>query len=230
MTQPHHSLYNPQHFSSTDWTLACTLLREHALASVVSVNEQGLPLVTHVPLHTTAASTAQDWRLLGHFANANPHCGLLRTQMQTHTQTQMQTDTCPQAVVTVMGPQAYMSPTVYADVQRVPTWNYVVLHAQVRVRLLEEAEHKDQLLKQLIGDHEPGYAQQWRDLPESYTQAMLRAITGFELTVQSWQLKIKVNQHRPEAAAALAQQAAVGSPNEQALAVWTQRWHDSRAK
>ena len=214
MTQPHQSLYNPQHFNSGDWALACTLLQEHALASVVSVGDNGLPLITHVPLHTTSTSTAQDWRLLGHLANANPHRALLHDNAR--------------AVVTVLGPQAYMSPAVYPDVQRVPTWNYVALHAQVSVRLLTDAEHKDLLLKQLIADHEPAYAQQWRDLPERYTQAMLRAITGFELAVLSWQLKVKVNQHRPEAAAQLKQQASTGTPNEQALAVWTQRWQASQ--
>ena len=214
MTQPHQSLYNPPHFNSRDWALACTLLQEHALASVVSVGDNGLPLITHVPLHTTSTSTAQDWRLLGHLANANPHRALLHDNAR--------------AVVTVLGPQAYMSPAVYPDVQRVPTWNYVALHAQVSVRLLTDAEHKDLLLKQLIADHEPGYAQQWRDLPERYTQAMLRAITGFELAVLSWQLKVKVNQHRPEAAAQLKQQASTGTPNEQALAVWTQRWQASQ--
>lgn len=210
----HISLYNPAQFACTDWSLACTLLQEHALASLVSVADDGLPLITHVPLHTTSTSTAKDWRLLGHLANANPHRALLHDNAH--------------AVVTVLGPQAYMSPAVYPDVQRVPTWNYVALHAQVSVRLLTDAEHKDVLLKQLIADHEPSYAQQWRDLPGQYTQAMLRAITGFELEVLSWQLKVKVNQHRPEAAGQLALQAAVGSPDEKALAVWTQRWHASR--
>lgn len=211
----HKSLYNPPQFTSTDWGLACSLVREHALASLVSVDSQGLPLISHLPLHTTAQSTSAQWTLLGHLANANPHRALLQTQ--------------PTAVVTVVGPQAYMSPSVYPDLQRVPTWNYVALHVQVRVRLLSDAEHKDALLKQLIADHEPSYAQQWRALPEKYTHAMLSAITGFELAVESWQLKIKVNQHRPEAAEQLAQQAQGGSPNEQALALWTTRWHSSRA-
>ena len=208
------SLYNPPQFTSTDWGLACTLVQEHALASLVSVSEDGLPLITHLPLHTTAQSTAHDWRLLGHMANANPHCQLLHNNTQ--------------AVVTVMGPQAYMSPSVYPDLQRVPTWNYVALHANVSVRVLSAPEQKDVLLKQLIADHEPSYAQQWRDLPERYTQAMLLAITGFELQVLSWQLKVKVNQHRPEAAEQLKQQASTGTRDEQALAVWTQRWHTSQ--
>ncbi len=105
------SLYSPPQFTSRDWALACTLLREHALASVVSVDGSGRPFISHVPLHTTEVSTANDWRILGHVANANPHCALLHTQ--------------PQAVVTVMGPQAYMSPSVYPDKQRVPTLSLI---------------------------------------------------------------------------------------------------------
>lgn len=209
----HRSLYSPAQFTSTDWRLACTLLQEHALANLVSVGHDSLPLITPLPLHTAAHSTATDWRLLGHVANANPHRDLLHDNAH--------------AVVAVMGPQAYMSASVYPDLQRVPTWNYVALHAQVRVRILTAEAQQDAVLKQLIADHEPGYAQQWRGLPERYTQAMLRAITAFELQVLSWQLKVKVNQHRPEAAESLQQRALVGSPNEKALAVWTQRWHAS---
>jgi transcriptional regulator len=208
-----HSLYNPPQFTSRDWALACTLLREHALASVVSVDGSGRAFISHVPLHTTEASTANDWRILGHVANANPHCALLHTQ--------------PQAVVTVIGPQAYMSPSVYPDKQRVPTWNYVALHVHVRVRVLTESEAKDALLKQLIADHEPAYAAQWRELPDNYTQAMLRAITGFELCVESWQLKIKLNQHRPEAAQTMAAQYDSGSDAQRGVVTWLQRWHDS---
>jgi transcriptional regulator len=127
------------------------------------------------------------------------------------------------ALVSFMGPHAYMSPKVYADLQRVPTWSYVAVQARVRARVLEGEAAKDSLLKQLIGDHEPAYADQWRGLPEDYTEKMLHAIVAFELDIDDLQCAVKLNQHRPESHPALYQAYRAGGANEQALADWMQR-------
>jgi transcriptional regulator len=58
----------------------------------------------------------------------------------------------------------------------VPTWNYLVVHCTVEARLIEEPAAKDALLKKLIGEHEPGYAQQWRDLGEEFPDQKIREI------------------------------------------------------
>ena len=122
-----------------------------------------------------------------------------------------------------MGPQAYMSPKVYADLQRVPTWLYLAVQAKVEARLLEGEEAKDALLKQLIGDHEPPYAQQWRALPEDYTGKMLNAIVAFELRIVDLQCAVKLNQHRPEAHAAMHAAYSAGNAQEQAIATWMKK-------
>ena len=122
-----------------------------------------------------------------------------------------------------MGPQAYMSPAVYPDLVRVPTWSYVAVHVKAEVRILEGEEAKDAILKQLITDHEPPYAQQWRGLPETYTQPMLNAIVAFEMKVQDIQTKVKLNQHRPESHAAMHAAYEAGNESEKALALWMRR-------
>ena len=122
-----------------------------------------------------------------------------------------------------MGPQAYMSPAVYPDLLRVPTWTYFAVHARVEARLLEGEEAKDALLKQLIGDHEPAYAAQWRGLPDTYTDGMLKGIVAFELRILDLKTKVKINQHRPESHAAMHAAYAQGGEQEQALALWMQR-------
>ena len=201
------SLYVPPQFNCTDIDKAQALQRAYPLAQLVSVGSDGAPFISPLPLET---STNEPWVLIGHLANANPQVALLKTNRK--------------ALVTVMGPQAYLSPTVYPDSQRVPTWNYVTLHAQVDVQPIDPATDKDALLKTLITTHEPPYAAQWRGLPEPYTEAMLRAITGFTLTVTAWTLKVKVNQHRPEAKAAMLAQYAKGDGSAQALVEWIEGW------
>jgi transcriptional regulator len=129
----------------------------------------------------------------------------------------------PVAVVTFMGPHAYLSPSVYPDLARVPTWNYVAVHCTVEASLIEDPSAKDRLLKKLIGEHEPEYAKQWLGLDEAFAQAMLSAIVGFELRVTALQCKVKVNQHRPESHAAMKLQYANGNENEQNLAKWMDR-------
>jgi transcriptional regulator len=122
-----------------------------------------------------------------------------------------------------MGPQAYMSPKVYPDIQRVPTWCYLAVQARVEVRLLDGEEAKDALLKQLIADHEPRYAAQWRSLSEDYTHKMLQAITAFEMRVIDLQCSVKLNQHRPEAHASMHAAYVAGTSQEQSLAAWMKR-------
>jgi transcriptional regulator len=119
-----------------------------------------------------------------------------------------------------MGPHAYMSPKVYPDLARVPTWNYVAVHCTVRAEVLDGHAAKDALLKQLIADHEPAYSDQWRGLPEDYTGRMLGAIVAFSLNIISLQCKVKVNQHRPEAHVRMLEIYDAGTPDEQALGQW----------
>lgn len=208
-------MYLPPQFASSDPALARALMREHPLASLISNDDDGLPYVTHLPLHLVAEVGAGGdaeggARLLGHCARANPHWRYLQQR--------------PRAVVTFMGPQAYLSPAVYPDLARVPTWNYLAVHATVQARLLDEAEAKDALLKHLIADHEPAYADQWHGLDADWRQGMLRGIVAFELSVEALQCKLKLNQHRPESHAAMLQAyRSADNDGARGLADWMQR-------
>jgi transcriptional regulator len=200
-------MYLPPQFKSISNPDAMTLIRDHPFAGLISVDDAGLPFVTHLPLHLE--QRGDQLVLLGHCAKANPHWKYLRARAQ--------------AVVTFLGPHAYLSPKVYPDLLRVPTWNYLALHCTVQAELIEDPVQKDKLLKKLIADHEPAYATQWRALAEDFTQKMLSGIVGFELLVTELQCKLKINQHRPESHAAMAAMYSSGNENERLLAAWMQR-------
>lgn len=200
-------MYLPRQFNDDDGVHALDLIRTHPFASLISTDEAGLPFVTHLPLHLQ--ERGEQRVLLGHVAKPNPHWRYLQAR--------------PQAVVTFLGPHAYLSPKVYPDLARVPTWNYLAVHCTVQATLIEEASAKDRLLKALIGDHEPPYAEQWRGLGEEFAYKMLSGIAAFELQVTDLQCKLKLNQHRPEAHAAMKAMYAAGNENEQALAHWMDR-------
>jgi len=201
-------MYLPKQFNHPEH--ARSIILENPLASLVSNDDEGFPFISHIPIKLMPHETdAQQYLLLGHVAKSNPHAGFLHKR--------------PQVLLTFMGPQAYMSPAVYPDLIRVPTWSYVAVHVKAEVRILEGEEAKDGLLKQLIADHEPAYAQQWRGLPVSYTLPMLNGIVAFEMKVIKVQTKVKLNQHRPEAHAAMLAAYDSGNESEKALAGWMRR-------
>ena len=206
-------MYLPPQFNSKDRAIAAELMRAHPFASLVSVDDEGLPFITHLPLvleeRTPANQDDIGFVLLGHVAKPNPHWRYLQAR--------------PRAVVTFLGPHAYLSPKVYPDLARVPTWNYLAVHCTVQASLIEDPLAKDRLLKKLIGDHEPSYAEQWRGLGEEFAHKMLAGIVAFELPVTALQCKLKLNQHRPEAHDRTKAMYSAGSADEQALAVWMAR-------
>lgn len=200
-------MYLPPQFAAKDQAIAPELMRAHPLAQLVSVDEEGLPFITPLPLHVVEEDGGLT--LLGHVARPNPHAGYLRER--------------PTAVVVFQGPQAYMTPRVYPDLSRVPTWSYLAVHATVQARIIEAFDDKDRLLKHLIHDHDPAYADQWRSLGEDYQRKMMAGIVAFELRVVSLQCKLKLNQHRPESHVAMHAAYAAGNADEKALAGWMQR-------
>ena len=120
-------MYMPPQFDAKDRKHALRLLQEHPFASLVSNDDDGLPFVSHLPV-VVADPYADKLVLLAHCAKPNPHWRYLQAR--------------PRALLTVMGPHAYMSPKVYPDLARVPTWNYVAVHCSVKASLIEEPAAK----------------------------------------------------------------------------------------
>ena len=200
-------MYLPEQFKPASDDLAFELMASHPLASLYGSDDGGAPFVTHLPLHRDTDSNPT--MLLGHVAKANPHWRYLMAR--------------PDALAVFMGPQAFMSTSVYPDLARVPTWNYLAVHCKVRAELVEDEEGKDAILKALIADHDPPYAAQWQALPQAFRSKMLSGIVAFQLTVIELQCKLKLNQHRPEAHSAMRSGYAKGNEQERALGFWMDR-------
>ena len=90
-------MYLPPQFNAKDRETAWNVMRSYPFASLISTDDDGLPFVTHIPLHLVAGDAVPD-KLLGHCAKPNPHWRYLEAR--------------PQAVVTFLGPHAYLSPGV----------------------------------------------------------------------------------------------------------------------
>ena len=79
-------MYLPKQFNNTDPAVAQRIMREHPLAAIVSVGDDGFPVLSHIPLHWQAASlwgdepASEHGVFLGHCARANPHAQWLALQ------------------------------------------------------------------------------------------------------------------------------------------------------
>ncbi|MFP8833994.1 FMN-binding negative transcriptional regulator [Hydrogenophaga sp. XSHU_21] len=200
-------MYLPPQFAHKDPAVALEVVRTHPFAQLVSTDDTGFPFVTPLPLHLVEENDGLV--LLGHVARPNPHAAYLKAR--------------PKALVVFQGPQAYMTPRVYPDLTRVPTWTYLMVQARVEARFIESFSDKDRLLKHLIHDHDPAYEAQWRALPEDYQHKMMQGIHAFELRVVDLVCKVKLNQHRPESHAAMVRTYEQGNEGERALAKWMRR-------
>jgi transcriptional regulator len=204
-------MYIPAQFKSDDLDKAVELMRSHSFATLISNDDDGQPFLTYLPLHVDMREReGQPWPVLvGHVAKPNPHWKYLRDRGT--------------AIVSFLGPHAYMSPSVYPDTLRVPTWNYLAVQCRVRARLLTTAAETHQMLANLIADNEPAFLAQWRSLGDDYQRRMMAGIVGFELDITDLECKLKLNQHRPESHAALRQVYSAGGEAQRELVAWMDR-------
>lgn len=109
------------------------------------------------------------------------------------------------ALAIFMGPDAYVTPSWYATKREtgrvVPTWNYVTIHAEGRLRFFDDPASLLALVKKLTGRHEAGRADPWsvEDAPADFIAAQLKGIIGFTLALTRLEGKWKMSQNRPAA-------------------------------
>lgn len=164
-------------FRSEDRNLLEALIDEVGFGMVFLTTPDG-PRVAHTPLLSTGDGAVQF-----HLARGNA----LTRWLDGAT-----------ALVTVSGPEAYVSPRWYADRATVPTWDYVALELEGRVRRMS-SEGLEGLLHSLIERHEARIAgEPWRaeETPPNVWRKLFGAIAGFELEVLAWRPTIKLSQKR----------------------------------
>lgn len=182
-------------FRSEDRPLLESLIDEVGFGMVFAGTPDG-PRVAHTPLLSTGDGAVQF-----HLSRGN---GLARW---------LDGET---ALIVVNGPDAYVSPRWYADRATVPTWDYVALELEGRVRRMER-EGLDAFLYALIEKHEGRLGgEQWSagETPRPMWDKLLTGIVGFELEVLAWRPTLKLSQKKtaPERETIAAGHEANGAP------------------
>ncbi|MFB0613481.1 FMN-binding negative transcriptional regulator [Aurantiacibacter poecillastricola] len=138
----------------------------------------GGPRVAHTPLLSTG-----DGAIQFHLANANALTAHL-------------VGAAP--LVVVNGPDAYVSPRWYDDRATVPTWDYVALEIEGRVRRMDR-DGLEGLLHTLIEKYEtaiPGTSFTASETPGEVWDKLIGGITGFEMEVRDWRATVKLSQRK----------------------------------
>lgn len=176
------TLYVPAHFRVDDPGQLFAFIERNAFGTLVTSGAAGLH-VSHIPFLPGRDGDGR-MRLLGHVARGNAHWEAL--------------EGADHLLAIFQGPHAYISPGWYQNHPAVPTWNYAVVHAHGRARLMDESELHE-LVIGLSNTYEAGRPKPWRaaDLPADYVSTMLKAIVGFEIEVERLEGKFKLSQNRP---------------------------------
>jgi transcriptional regulator len=201
-------VYIPEHFAQSDRKLLLEVMRAESFALLISNDEGGEPFVTHLPM--VIRERGDDLAIEGHMARANPHWQYLEEN--------------PRALIVFVGPHAYVSPSLYASKENVPTWNYVSVHAYGTITLRHAVPEKHAAQTRMIDALEPAYHPQFNELSPTYMHGRMSAIVAFEMSVERLEGKMKLSQNRPMADRhTVANTFADGDDQQRAIAAWMRR-------
>lgn len=164
-------------FRTDDRALMESLIEEIGFGMVFAQTPEG-PRVAHTPLLSTGEGAVRF-----HLARGNA----LTRHLSGAT-----------ALIVVNGPDAYVSPRWYANRDTVPTWDYVAIELEGRVRSMDD-EGLEAFLHAAIAKHEGRLdGEPWlaEESSEKIWAGLFRGITGFELEVQAWRATLKLSQKK----------------------------------
>ncbi len=181
-------MYCPSQFREERLEVQHALIRSHPLGLLVSLGPSGL-LANLIPF-VLRTGDSERGVLQAHMARANPQWRELDGQS---------------VLVVFQGPEAYVSPTLYATKREtgkvVPTWNYTMVQARGKARLQDRTAWLTPQLVALTTAREAARAQPWAvtDAPSDYIEAQKKAIVGIEIEIAGLEGKWKLSQNQPEA-------------------------------
>lgn len=182
-------MYRPSLFREDRPEILQAFIRSHPLGLLISVAASGLN-ANLLPFHLRPAVGGQHDTLQAHMARANPQWRELHDE---------------EVLVVFRGPDAYVSPSLYPTKREtgrvVPTWNYVMVQARGRARIMDDSEWLARHLEALTASQEATRPEPWSptDAPADYIEERMRAIIGIEIDVDGLEGKWKVSQNQPDA-------------------------------
>jgi transcriptional regulator len=182
-------MYQPPLFREDRLEVQHGLIRSHPLGMLVTAGPGGL-LANPIPF--LIDSEASDLGTLqAHLARANPQWREL-----------LAVEEC---LVIFQGPQDYVTPSWYETKREtgkvVPTWNYAIVQAWGRPRVIDDVAWLRSQINALTRSREDTRPLPWQvsDAPAAFIDGQVKGIIGIEIPIARIEGKWKMSQNRPEA-------------------------------
>jgi len=186
-------MYIPKFNEETRTPVLHQLMRERPLASLITYGRAGL-FASHLPMVLDEEAAP---------------LGVLRCHVSRANAQWKDFDPAVEALAIFSGAGHYISPNWYEEKQAtgrvVPTWNYAVVHAYGRLKVVEDAEWLRAHVESLVKIHEAAVSEKtgaraWAvsDAPAEYVASQIKGIVGFEMKIARLEGKWKVSQNRSE--------------------------------
>ena len=184
-------MYQPPHFVEADRGVLHALIRAHPLGLLISSGRDG-PVANPLPF-LLDADVGPNGRLRAHLSRGNPQWRMLADNPEVP------------VLAVFQGVDSYITPSWYETKREtgkvVPTWNYAIVQARGRVRVIEDAGWLAGQIAELTATHEAGRAEPWQvsDAPDAFIASQIKGIVGLEIEIAEISGKWKVSQNRPVA-------------------------------
>ena len=200
-------MYVPAAFAEERADVLRRFIEQHDFATLVSGARDGEIVASHVPM------------LLVPDRGRGPH-GVLQTHLARQNEHWQALAEAQSVLAVFQGPHGYISPRWYAQPVSVPTWNYVVVHAYGRPRVMSDAALREHLDLLVARYEPPGDGWSVDRLPVDVAEKLQKQIVGFEIEITRLQGKWKLGQNRTRAdrGGAVAGLRAVGGAEANVLA------------
>ncbi len=182
-------MYQPPHFREDRLDVQHALIRAHPLGLLVTVGKAG-PIANPIPFILDEAASPLG-TLRAHLSRANPQW--------------RDVDPAQEALVVFQGTETYITPSWYETKREhgkvVPTWNYAIVQARGRMRIIEDPAWLLEQVTAMTSIHETARPEPWAvdDAPPEFLAAQMKGIVGVEIEIARIEGKWKVSQNRPEA-------------------------------
>ena len=175
-------MYIPPYFEQPSVAIMQQLMHDYPFALLVVANDKGQVDLHHLPSALDPCSGRLGTLFL-HIASSNP----LATRLEPH------------QLVTVVftGPHAYISPDWYETAGKVPTWNFMVVHAHGYVDTMNDEDAKTALEYLTAASERKLSKAPWTaEGLESSSYANLRkGVVAFSVEIEQLEGKWKVGQN-----------------------------------
>ncbi|WP_421385087.1 FMN-binding negative transcriptional regulator [Bacillus salacetis] len=171
-------MFIPKDFKMEDPEMLMQFIHENSFGILFSHNAQG-PHATHLPFILAQKDQPE---LIGHMAKVNQQWKGLDGK---------------KVLVVFSGPHSYISASWYKEKKNVPTWNYVAVHVEGTIEIINDSHELYSILQESVDFYEKDLEKPWKTEEEEETVTrLLNGIVGFKINVEKIEGKWKLNQNK----------------------------------